>query len=255
MRTLFSRRPTFLVVLLLALFFTGFPVQGGVKKQLIVTGAASADGVCGTKTDGAIIALYDASSISDCDATGGGTTTAWCGCDSAVRTALSLDGDLTDGDKGDITVASSGAAWTVDANAIALGTDTTGGYAASATEGGAATGLVASGAVEHAVTNVTVADDAAGTKPTGAIPITTDYATCTCNDATGCTMSIAEPTPTSGYGRELTVISIGTGNCEIADSGGVVELGTTLVIEPTSTARFAYAGSAWYNTSYKDNVP
>ena len=43
---------------------------------------------------------------------------------------------------------------------------------------------------------VTVADDAAGTKPTGAIPITTPVALCECNDATGCTMSIAEPTPT-----------------------------------------------------------
>lgn len=248
-------RPAFLVTLLLALFLTGLPAWGGIHKDLIVTGAASADGVCGINNDGTVIALLDASSISDCDATGGGTTTAWCGCDSGVRTALSLDGDLTDGDKGDITVASSGAAWTVDANAIALGTDTTGGYAASATEGGAASSLLATGATERATANVTVADDAAGTKPTGAIPITTDFATCTCNDATGCTMSIAEPTPTAGYARELNVVSIGTGNCEIADSSGVVELGTTLVIEPTSSARFVYLNSAWYNTSYKDNVP
>ncbi len=77
-----------------------------------------------------------------------------------------------------------------------------------------------SGAYERAVTNVTVADDAAGTKPTGAIPITTDFATCTCNDATGCTMSIAEPTPTAGYGRSLTIVSIGTGNCEFGESSG-----------------------------------
>ena len=105
------------------------------------------------------------------------------------------------------------------------------------------------------VTNVTVADDGAGTKPTGAIPITTDVATCTCNDATGCTMSIAEPTVVSGYGGYLFVISIGSGNCEIADSSGVVELGTTLVLEPTSTASFVYGGSAWYNVATKDNVP
>lgn len=113
----------------------------------------------------------------------------------------------------------------------------------------------ASGVVERKVTNVTVADDGAGTKPALVIPITTDFVTCTCNDATGCAATIAEPTPTSGYGRSLTIVSVGTGNCEIADSSGVVELGTTLVIEPTSAATFAYLNASWYNLSYKDNVP
>lgn len=112
-----------------------------------------------------------------------------------------------------------------------------------------------SGAYEFKVTNVTVADDAAGTKPTGAIPITTDYATCTCNDATGCTMSIAEPTPTSGYGRALTILSIGTGNCEFADSAGVTEIGSALVLEPTSTASYVYANAAWHLVANTDNVP
>jgi len=112
-----------------------------------------------------------------------------------------------------------------------------------------------SGVYERKVTNVTVADDAAGTKPTGAIPITTDFATCTCNDATGCTMSIAEPTPTSGYGRSLTILSIGTGNCEFADSSGVTEIGSALVLEPTSTATYAYANAAWHLTASTDNVP
>ena len=112
-----------------------------------------------------------------------------------------------------------------------------------------------SGVYERKVTNVTVADDAAGTKPTGAIPITTDFATCTCNDATGCTMSIAEPTVTSGYGRSLTILSIGTGNCEFADSSGVTEIGSALVLEPTSTATYAYANAAWHLTASSDNVP
>lgn len=113
----------------------------------------------------------------------------------------------------------------------------------------------ASGVIERKVTNVTVADDAAGTKPTGAIPITTDYATCTCNDATGCTMSIAEPTVTSGYGRSLTIVSIGTGNCEFAESSGVTEIGSALVLEPTSTATYVYANAAWHLTATTDNVP
>lgn len=105
------------------------------------------------------------------------------------------------------------------------------------------------------VTNVTTADDGAGTKPAIVVPITTDIATCTCNDATGCAASIAEPTVVSGYGGYLFVISTGTGNCEFADSAGVVELGTALVVEPTSAAAFVYSGSAWYNITYKDNVP
>ena len=113
----------------------------------------------------------------------------------------------------------------------------------------------ASGVYERKVTNVTVADDAAGTKPTGAIPITTDFATCTCNDATGCTMSIAEPTVTSGYGRTLVITSIGTGNCEFADSAGVTEIGDAVVLEPTSELILHYVNAAWHRGFTADNVP
>lgn len=112
-----------------------------------------------------------------------------------------------------------------------------------------------SGAIERAVTNVTVADDAAGTKPAGVTPITTDFATCTCNDATGCTMSVAEPTPTTGYGRSLTIVSAGTGNCEYADSAGVTEIGAAVVLEPTSVLTLVYANAAWHRLSTADNVP
>jgi hypothetical protein len=105
------------------------------------------------------------------------------------------------------------------------------------------------------VVNVTVADDAAGTKPTGAIPITGDSATCTCNDATGCTMSIAEPTVAAGYYRNLQIVSIGTGNCEFADSAGVTEIGSAIVLEPTSTVTLTYVGAAWYRLTTADNVP
>ncbi len=48
---------------------------------------------------------------------------------------------ITDSDYGDITVSGGGTVWTIDPNSVALGTDTTGGYAASATEGGPATSV------------------------------------------------------------------------------------------------------------------
>lgn len=53
--------------------------------------------------------------------------------------ALGGSGGVSDGDKGDITVGSGGTSWTVDGDSIALGTDTTGNYAGSSSEGGAAT--------------------------------------------------------------------------------------------------------------------
>lgn len=115
--------------------------------------------------------------------------------------------------------------------------------------------LVVGGVAEFKVASVTVADDGAGTKPAGAIPITAPIALCECNDATGCTMSIAEPTVTSGYGRYLTIISTGTGNCEFADSAGVLELSGAVVLDAPDVLSLVYANSAWHMLSNPDLSP
>ncbi len=60
---------------------------------------------------------------------------------------------------------------------------------------------------------------------------------------------------TAGYFRNLQIVSIGTGNCEFADSAGVTEIGSAIVLEPTSTVTLTYVGAAWYRLTTADNVP
>lgn len=101
-----------------------------------------------------------------------------------VDTALdALESIVADGNKGDITLGTSGTSWMVNANSVALGTDTTGGYAASVSEGGPATtatalaanggncsagsyplGVDASGAVESCTDATTEIDAAVAAK-------------------------------------------------------------------------------------------
>lgn len=59
-------------------------------------------------------------------------------------------GGLADGDYGDVTVSGTGAAIAIDADSVALGTDTTGGYASSATEAGEANTLAPAVVIEGA---------------------------------------------------------------------------------------------------------
>ena len=113
--------------------------------------------------------------------------------------------------------------------------------------------LTVGGLIYPAAVKVTVADDTAGTKPAGVTPITAPVALCECNDATGCTMSIAEPTVATGYAQTLTIVSMGTGNCEYADAAGVTELSGALVLGPTDTLTLVYANAAWHQIATSNN--
>lgn len=274
---------TLLAALAVTALFASAPAWAQARKTIanFPTAACTAGNI-----ENRVFIATDALSLADCG-TGGGTGSALCICEGGSFISLSgttvadMAGSyvlITKAGQQAITASGAGNDFTgtvaddwilaitddysasaQDYNYTATGTSTLTApvFAVAASTSALVTTpkLSVSGQYEFAVTNVTVADDAAGTKPAGVTPITTPYATCTCNDATGCTMSIAEPTVTAGYGRSLTIVSIGTGNCEYADSAGVTEIGAALVLEPTSTAVYAYINAAWHLVSTADNVP
>lgn len=101
--------------------------------------------------------------------------------------------------------------------------------------------------ISPAVT-VTVADDGAGTKPASTLTISSSLMLYACNDATGVTVTVSETGAQEG--SRSTIVGTGTGNCEFADSAGVLELsaGTACTMGSTETLSVVYANSAWHET-------
>lgn len=270
-----TRRPTFAFLIALALAAPSFAANPYLNRQLGLS-IGRADIPCAAaQANNMDFIVNDCATAASCAT--GGTATAFILCDSGTTVYLA----------GSVATAASYVPVTADASLSVEATGAGHDWLDAAADDNTSTGndiietgvatatrtapvqtytaststlfttpkLSVSGVIERAVTDVTVADDAAGTKPAGVTPITTDFVTCTCNDATGCTMSVAEPTPTSGYGRSLTIVSSGTGNCEYADSAGVLEIGAAVVLEPTSVLQLVYANAAWHRVATADNVP
>lgn len=135
--------------------------------------------------------------------------------------ALGGSGGVSDGDKGDVTVGSGGTSWTVDVDSIALGTDTTGNYAGSSSEGGAATTATALAAdpADCLTSQFATSIAASGALTCAALADADIPNTITVDLAATATALAADPTACPGGEYVTDIAAAGTLTCATVSGG------------------------------------
>lgn len=116
---------------------------------------------------------------------------------------------------------------------------------------------VSSTTVTHSVRTVntvlafSVADDGAGTSPSGTITPTTGYVEGTCNDANGCTAVVSETS--AAEGQYFTFVNVGTNAITLADTAGVTEISGSFAMGQYDSISFVYDGTQWVETGRSNN--
>lgn len=111
--------------------------------------------------------------------------------------------------------------------------------------------LTVNGTINVTVTATTVADNGGGTAASGTMNVAGTYHSCTCNDADGCDITLAENKAEHG---DLLVITVLTANvCNFADTAGLTELAGAFAGGQYDSISLIYITDRWVEISRSNN--